>query len=181
MMRGLPLILAYGAICTGMAAGAIVLLPTLHPGQGATAATARIPQHAVSEHIPNDMELQANRLAERARLDALFAEARPPVPMLPSPKPVFIPAVTVATAAAATSPTAASSVASADPGAPPTQAAPTVVLRSASSVAKSVETDGYKGVRVLGREADGRWRALALRGTTEVAVLVDDKGNVSTQ
>jgi hypothetical protein len=195
MMRWLPLILAYGALCTGMAAGAMVLLPKVHPGQEATAAPVTNLQHAAGERIPTDMEAQANRLAERAQLDALFAQARPPVPMLPSPKPVFIPvqtaAMTAATAVppvAATPPTAAAtSVASAQPGLTPSNAsADTTVLRPPSSVApasvaKYVETDGYKGVRVLGREADGRWRAVALRGNTEVAVLVDDKGTVSTQ
>lgn len=181
-MRGLPIILAYGALCTGVVAGASVLLPAAHPRQEASAAPMTT-QRTAGDQAPNDMELQANRLTERAHLEALLADARPPVPMLPSPKPVFVPVETKvaekpATATTAAGPAATAGVAATTASVPAGQVA---VLRAPAAVARVVETDGYRGVRVVGREADGRWRAIALRGTTEVAVLVDDKGNVSSQ
>lgn len=51
--------------------------------------------------------------------------------------------------------------------------------RSAAKAA--IEADGYKGVNVLGKEADGTWRAKAYRGATEVQVSVDGAGRVSTR
>lgn len=51
--------------------------------------------------------------------------------------------------------------------------------RSAAKAA--IEADGYKGVNVLAREADGTWRAKAYRGATEVQITVDGAGRVSVQ
>lgn len=44
-----------------------------------------------------------------------------------------------------------------------------------------IEADGYKNVKGLARTPDGAWRALATRGVTEVAVMVDARGSVSAQ
>jgi hypothetical protein len=44
-----------------------------------------------------------------------------------------------------------------------------------------IEGDGYKGVTALAKGQDGKWRGRAMRGATEVAVTVDDRGNVSTE
>jgi hypothetical protein len=50
------------------------------------------------------------------------------------------------------------------------------------TAAKSaIEADGYKGVTVLGKGADGTWRAKAYRGNTEVQVTVDGTGRVSIE
>jgi len=43
----------------------------------------------------------------------------------------------------------------------------------------AIERDGYKGVHALSRGANGLWQARALRGTTEVAVTVDQARKVS--
>jgi hypothetical protein len=51
-----------------------------------------------------------------------------------------------------------------------------------SSRAKAaVELDGYKNVRGLEKGPDGIWRGRAMRGRTEIAIRVDDSGNVSAQ
>ena len=44
-----------------------------------------------------------------------------------------------------------------------------------------IEADGYRNVKSLAKAPDGSWRGLAMRGTVEVAVSVDDNGRVSTQ
>jgi hypothetical protein len=51
--------------------------------------------------------------------------------------------------------------------------------RTAAKVA--IEADGYKGVTVVGKAADGTWRAKAYRGNTEVLLTVDGMGRVSTE
>jgi hypothetical protein len=56
----------------------------------------------------------------------------------------------------------------------------TVLGEMTESAAKAaIEADGYKGVRILQRAADGGWRAQALRGTIEVGLSVDLRGSVS--
>ena len=44
-----------------------------------------------------------------------------------------------------------------------------------------IEADGYKKVRAVAKAPDGSWRGFAMRGAVEVAVSVDDSGNVTTQ
>lgn len=43
----------------------------------------------------------------------------------------------------------------------------------------AIETDGYKGVTVVGKGANGLWHAKAYRGATEVELTVDAAGRVS--
>jgi hypothetical protein len=43
----------------------------------------------------------------------------------------------------------------------------------------AIEADGYKGVKVLRKGANGVWHASALRGKTTVMVTVDSSGSVS--
>ena len=43
----------------------------------------------------------------------------------------------------------------------------------------AIEADGYKRANVLGKGADGSWRAKAYRGSTEVQLTVDGTGRVS--
>jgi hypothetical protein len=43
----------------------------------------------------------------------------------------------------------------------------------------AVEMDGYKRVSILGKAANGAWRAKGFRGTTEVLLTVDGTGRVS--
>ena len=44
----------------------------------------------------------------------------------------------------------------------------------------AVEMDGYKRVIIVGRTSSGAWRAKAHRGATEVLLVVDGTGRVST-
>ena len=46
---------------------------------------------------------------------------------------------------------------------------------------KRIEADGYKNVQGLALGADGLWHGRAMRGNSEVQVLVDKQGNVSQQ
>ena len=43
----------------------------------------------------------------------------------------------------------------------------------------AIEADGYKGVKVLRKGANGVWHASALRGNTAVMLTVDASGSVS--
>jgi hypothetical protein len=44
----------------------------------------------------------------------------------------------------------------------------------------AVEMDGYKRVTIVGRTSSGAWRAKAYRGATELLLVVDGTGRVST-
>jgi hypothetical protein len=53
--------------------------------------------------------------------------------------------------------------------------------RSGENAARAaIEADGYKGVQELRRGDNGVWHAKALRGRTEVRVIVDARGAVTT-
>jgi hypothetical protein len=96
-----------------------------------------------------------------ARTAAPIPAARPPVPLLLSSRP----------------PPKAADI-------PPAVTEPADEQATAEAAARAkalIEADGYKRVRAVKKAPDGRWRGLALRGAEEVAVSVDDNGNVSTQ
>jgi hypothetical protein len=46
---------------------------------------------------------------------------------------------------------------------------------------KRIEADGYKNVQGLALGSDGLWHGRAMRGSTEVQVIVDRQGNVTQQ
>ncbi|HEX9328171.1 MAG TPA: hypothetical protein VF915_16715 [Reyranella sp.] len=48
-----------------------------------------------------------------------------------------------------------------------------------NSARAAIEADGYKGVKVLRKGANGVWHASALRGKTTVMLTVDASGSVS--
>jgi hypothetical protein len=50
-----------------------------------------------------------------------------------------------------------------------------------NNAAKRVQADGYKNVQGLTRGTDGKWHGTAMRGNTMVGVVVDGRGNVSSQ
>jgi hypothetical protein len=53
--------------------------------------------------------------------------------------------------------------------------------RSGENAARAaIEADGYKGVQELRRGDNGVWHAKALRGRTEVRLMVDARGAVTT-
>jgi hypothetical protein len=47
-------------------------------------------------------------------------------------------------------------------------------------VRAAIQADGYKGVQVLRKGVNGVWHAKAMRGTAEVLLAVDSRGNVTT-
>ena len=46
---------------------------------------------------------------------------------------------------------------------------------------KRIEADGYKTVQGLALGSDGLWHGRAMRGSSEVQVTVDKRGNVTQQ
>jgi predicted Rossmann fold nucleotide-binding protein DprA/Smf involved in DNA uptake len=50
-----------------------------------------------------------------------------------------------------------------------------------NGAAKRIQADGYKNVEGLVRGTDGKWHGTAMRGNTKVGVIVDGRGNVSSQ
>lgn len=95
------------------------------------------------------------------RKSAASTSTRPPVPLLVSRKPTFVPP-----------PGADDAPAPVDKTAAPVDGTETMAKAA-------IEADGYKAVRSLSRGSDGLWHARALRGTTEVALSVDRDGRVS--
>lgn len=60
-------------------------------------------------------------------------------------------------------------------------ARPSPSERSGENAARAaIEADGYKGVQELRRGDNGVWHAKALRGRTEVRLIVDARGAVTT-
>ncbi|MBX3501402.1 MAG: hypothetical protein KF889_18335 [Alphaproteobacteria bacterium] len=56
-----------------------------------------------------------------------------------------------------------------------------VRVTSESQARRVIEAEGFTRVRALRREADGTWSGRAVRGTSHVAVRVDQRGNVSAE
>lgn len=99
-----------------------------------------------------------------------------PVPMQVKPRaPVNLPAADITEANAkgeAGPPTKANASASAlsETGDQP----------GAAAARAAIEADGYKGVQMLRKGEGGAWHAKALRGKTEVLLVVDSRGSVTT-
>jgi hypothetical protein len=159
MKRGI--ILAAAAISMTGAAGASLF--TTSPENGGPHQSAREkPGPNVSQtRIDPDIRPAA------AGLQKAFAEARQaPVPLQGKPRPpVALPTVDPSEARGEAS-VSATSAASDKAGANAARAA--------------IEADGYQGVQVLRQGDDGLWHAKAFRGRTEVLLIVDSRGSVST-
>ena len=54
-------------------------------------------------------------------------------------------------------------------------------ISSESEARKAIESEGFTSVSALKKDADGVWIGRAMRGTSNVAVRVDARGNVSTE
>lgn len=148
----------YAAFCTLIATSAMMVLPGLRSAE----ADSVQPQQLES---PAYVDPSVHRLADRLKAETTMVDARAPVPLLVAPKPPVAPPV----AETAKDKTVAA-------------AGDIAVLRGPpESATKAIEADGYKRVRVLERRADGKWRALAMRGNVEIALSVDDSGNVSSE
>lgn len=119
-------------------------------------ASAPIP--AKNEYSTKTRQDPVKQEVAPARIPATLVATRAPVPMQLAPR---IPVNRVET-----TPT--------EPAAP----AEAAEGLSDSSVRAAIEADGYKRVKVLSKSENGTWRALALRGKTEVALRVDAQGNV---
>jgi hypothetical protein len=115
-------------------------------------------------------EPRPTAIAKAAPVDVPKASLEPlqaPVPLLVKPRQaVKLPTTdTTGTPAPADSSTASSPV------------GPDTAGENAARAA--IEADGYKSVRIVGK-GDGVWRAKALRGKTEVLLIVDETGSVTT-
>ena len=101
--------------------------------------------------------------------DPTIANARPPVPLLLGGSAPAAPHPRVeAVGAAAVEPEKTDESDKTDE-----------VEKRAAQVA--AEMDGYKRVSILGKASNGAWRVKAYRGTTEVQLVVDGTGRVSTE
>lgn len=147
--------LALGLVATlASVASAHVLRPLSEQTRALPLSTEQA--HAPSKALPSQVS------APTARNVVASDSGRAPVPVLLSPRREFVPAV----ASAST------------PSLPNTDAAaPGNIAETAAKAA--IEADGYKGVRALARRSDGTWKAIALRGQTEVSLTVDPTGSVS--
>lgn len=147
--------LALGLLATtASVAGAHVFMPL--PER--TGAFARSTEQSRPMALPSQVS------ALPARSAPSLHAARPPVPVVFSPRRSFVPA-----AEAASTPSS-SAADTARPG-----------NMSEAAAKAAIEADGYKGVRALARGSDGLWRASALRGQTEVQLSVGPTGGVSAK
>jgi hypothetical protein len=141
--------------------GVIVGAHMITPAPGATASPPVASEAKKAQ--PAALAPRAQDPVPTARTAAI---ARPPVPLLLSPRPAI---------KKAEEEMAAPQVAASD-------ASQTTTSTQNESFAKAaIEQDGYKSVRGLAKGPNGSWRAMAMRGTTEVILCVDANGNVSAQ
>jgi hypothetical protein len=176
------IIVAVAAISMAGAAGANLLAS---PSQDAASFQGAAPKVPAGEAPP---------LASRARLaeprtvptaqpapasvqrNASLEVRQAPVPLQTKPHPpVNLPAadITEATAKGEVGPSAKAEAVASAPAATNDQS-------SETAVRASIQADGYKGVQVLRKGVNGVWHAKAMRGTTEVLLVVDSSGNVTT-
>ncbi|WP_395712481.1 hypothetical protein [Reyranella sp.] len=115
-------------------------------------------------------EPRPNAVAKSAPAELPKASVEPqqaPVPLLLKPRQAANPPATETSGAPARD----------EPGTTESSLAPDQAGENAARAA--VEADGYKGVRIVSR-GDGVWRAKAFRGKTEVLLIVDSNGSVTT-
>jgi len=153
-MKPHPKTLVLVALASGMLASAYFIGPA--PAATAVPAEARpIPSMAMA--------------AAPSKPASTIKTLRAPVPLLVGRHDQFFDMSSVPDTAAPTQ--TASATANESPQAP---------AASSDSTAKaSIEMDGYRNVRGLVRASNGAWHARAMRGSTEIAVVVDPNGNVS--
>lgn len=128
-----------------------------------------------------------------AKLETTLVANRPPVPLVTQPRATHFQAVDRAIdSPSGAKPTVDMGTFSSnppDPNKPASDGKPANDTMQASATQagdnnpakRAIELDGYKNVRDLVKGPDGVWRGRALRGRTEIAVLVDATGNVSAE
>lgn len=115
-------------------------------------------------------EPRPNPVAKLAQADQPKASVEPqqaPVPLLLKPRQ------------ATNTPTTDKSGASAGGDSGTVESSPGPDAAGENAARAAVEADGYKNVRIVSK-GDGVWRAKALRGKTEVLLIVDSNGSVTT-
>lgn len=172
MKRGI--LVATLAVTVAGIAGASLLATNSHGvASSAQAAPAPSPVQAQparisparAESVPAVPQPAPAPVVQKASLEPRQA----PVPLLVRPKPaVNLPAVDAAGAGTASATEQAT--------APATEAAANDTVAKAA-----IEADGYKSVRVIRKGENGLWYAKALRGKTEVTLVVDATGSVSAE
>lgn len=115
-------------------------------------------------------EPRPSAVAKSVQADLPKASAEPqqaPVPLILKPRQATIPPTTDTTG---TPVRGDSGTVESSPGPDPA---------GENAARAAVEADGYKNVRIVSK-GDGVWRAKALRGKTEVLLIVDSNGSVTT-
>jgi hypothetical protein len=144
------------------------------PTEAPRPVTTAAPEKSMSAPAPAaPVAAPANRKAAPApTIQKASVETRQaPVPFQPKPRPpVNLPPV-------ADKDKATEAKASSQSGDKPGETSGDAAGENAARAA--IEADGYKGVKVLRKGANGVWHASALRGKTTVMLTVDPTGSVS--
>lgn len=140
--------------------------PQMPQAQPAIPAVSKVPRaEAKPSASPSILGKAASTRAPTVQQAALEPRQKPvPLQMKPRP-PVNVPA-------------AEASATEAKPGEAPTDPASSDGFNEKAAKA-AIEADGYKGVKVLRKGANGAWHASGLRGGTTVMLTVDASGSVS--
>ena len=163
-MKRAVVIFALVSTVAGVASAQMLRSPPSAP-RAPVETAGGIPMKATAEVLaPARPEAVRHETAQVQVMPGLVTR-QAPVPMVLSRRPsAFVPA---------------SGQEPASDTAPDTTIAATAVHSLAENYARAaIEADGYKNVRVVSKTTDGTWRARALRGTTEVSLIVDARGNV---
>ena len=116
-----------------------------------------LPETGLRSVMPS--RISAPGLQETSRIAAAPQARQAPVPLVRAPNPPYVPPKELQEA---------------------TETPPQNEFDKKAAKA-AIEADGYRGVTVLSKAANGGWRARALRGATEVQLTVDSSGRVSSQ
>jgi hypothetical protein len=161
MKRGI--ILAAAAISMTGAASASLFTTSPENGRPHRSAREKPAPNVTQTPVGPDIRPAA------AGLQKAFAEARqPPVPLQMKPRPPVALATVDSSEAYARGEAGVSATSAASDKA------------GANAARAAIEADGYQGVQVLRQGDDGLWHAKALRGRTEVLLIVDSGGSVTT-
>lgn len=155
MKQGVVFVLASSVLLAAVAVAHVMApLPDGGPLQ-ASAKAATVPAPAVAASRP---------VAETAVSRPLIDVRQAPVPLQVRERPPIVLPPAVETASATMPP-----------------ASPTADAEGGSFARSAIEADGYRSVKNIVAGPDGTWRARALRGRTEVVLMVDREGRVSTE